>query len=87
MKSYALLFIASVAFPLATIACDCDSHADRYLQYNNRFGYDNRNDGFAAYRFENLQTRGFRSYYGYDREDEGIVNNRDRFGYTWDSTH
>lgn len=84
----AILFMATISLVCTSaIACDCeDKDTRRYLEYNNRYGFDETNDGFKASRFESLESKGFRRYYGYDREDEGTIVNP-KFGYSWDSVH
>lgn len=87
MKTAVLFFTAITYISTAAVACDCeDKDTRRYLQYNSRYGLDDSNDGFKASRFESLESKGYRRYYGYDREDEGTINNP-KFGYSWDSVH
>lgn len=87
MKTPVLLFTAISFISTAAGACDCeDKDTRRYLQYNNRGGFDDSNDGFRASRFESLETKGYQRYYGVDREDEGTISSP-KFGYSWDSVH
>ena len=65
----------------------CSAYLANATKVNNdidpRFG--SMNDGLTMMRFESYESHGYRQRHGFDREDEGMQNNRDRYGYAWDS--
>ena len=65
----------------------CSAYLAHATKVNNdidpRFG--SMNDGLTMMRFESYETHRYRQRHGYDREDEGMQGNRDRYGYVWDS--
>lgn len=83
----ALIIAIALIMPFSTYAYPVNS-----LLKTNKVGYDvdprfgSMNDGLTMMRFESAETHGYRREHGYDREDEGVRDNNDRYGYTWEST-
>lgn len=87
MKIYAVILATLFITPFSTFAYPVNN-----LLHSIKVGYDvdprfgNMNDGLTMMRFESAETHGYRREHGYDREDEGVRDNNDRYGYTWEST-